>query len=76
MIADQEAENQHFNGNERPVLEINEELPAASISLDLINELNLLAPFGCDNPRPVFKITGIQKSPVKSYGGSRTTFSN
>ncbi|MBM6862668.1 single-stranded-DNA-specific exonuclease RecJ [Ligilactobacillus aviarius] len=68
VIADQEAENQHFNGNERPVLEINEELPAASISLDLINELNLLAPFGCDNPRPVFKITGIQNPQLKVMG--------
>ena len=68
VIADQEAENQHFKGDERPVLDINEELPAASISLDLINELNLLAPFGCDNPRPVFKITGIQNPQLKVMG--------
>lgn len=74
VIADQEAENQHFKGNECPVLEINEEISANSISLDLINELNLLAPFGVDNPRPVFKITGIQNPQLKLMGDQSQHF--
>lgn len=68
LIADQEASNQHFDGSQLPVIEINEKLSADQITIDLINELNLLAPFGEGNPRPIFKITDIHYPSVKIMG--------
>lgn len=68
VIADQEAANQHFDGEQKPILEINEELPADSITVDLINELNLLAPFGNGNEHPTFEITGIHNPQVRIMG--------
>lgn len=67
-VADHEARKQNFNGNQLPVIEINGELPANQITIDLINELNLLSPFGEENPRPIFKITDIDCPIVKMMG--------
>ena len=50
------------------ILSMNPLYTFENLSKLTINELNLLAPFGCDNPRPVFKITGIQNPQLKVMG--------
>lgn len=68
LMADQEAINQHFDGSQLPVIEISDELSVDQITNDLINELNLLAPFGTENSRPVFKIKDIPSPSIKLMG--------
>lgn len=68
MIASfREKINEYAKTQERPVAELNIDcrLNPASINLDMISSVEQLAPFGADNPQPVFglfnmRITGIQ----------------
>ncbi len=59
--------NEYARSQVRPVAELNIDckLNPASINLDMISSVEQLAPFGADNPQPVFglynmKITGLQ----------------
>ena len=59
-----------------PVLKLDCKLNPASISLDMLSAINILEPFGAENPQPLFglfnmKITGIQ--PVGSNKHIRLT---
>ncbi len=59
-----------------PVLKLDCKLNPASISLDMLSTINILEPFGAENPQPLFglfnmKITGIQ--PVGSNKHIRLT---
>ncbi len=59
-----------------PVLKLDCKLNPASISLDMLSVINILEPFGAENPQPLFglfnmKITGIQ--PVGSNKHIRLT---
>jgi single-stranded-DNA-specific exonuclease len=59
-----------------PVLKLDCKLNPASISLDMLSVINVLEPFGAENPQPLFglfnmKITGIQ--PVGSNKHIRLT---
>lgn len=56
VIADQEAENQHFDPSQKEELTIAEQIKLSDVNVALINEIEQLAPFGEDNPRPVFAI--------------------
>ncbi|MFH1857020.1 MAG: single-stranded-DNA-specific exonuclease RecJ [Candidatus Omnitrophota bacterium] len=52
-----------------PSLEIDIEFPLAQISRKFIEELDLLAPFGCNNPEPVFLTRGLSfKNKPASFG--------
>jgi len=42
-----------------PKLDIDIDMPLSELNFDLINELELLKPYGPDNPRPVFLSSGI-----------------
>ena len=42
----------------QPVLEASEELDPAALTLELLDEIALLEPFGVGNPRPLFFIPG------------------
>lgn len=59
-----------------PVLKLDCKLNPASVSLDILSAINILEPFGAENPQPLFglfnmKITGIQ--PVGSNKHIRLT---
>lgn len=43
-----------------PALEIDLEIPLANLDLNLIKELETLAPFGADNPQPIICSSGLK----------------
>lgn len=43
-----------------PIEYFDQEISAEEITSDFVKELSLLEPFGCDNPRPKFKITATE----------------
>jgi len=65
------AVNQNFNDTYlEPILEIEMDLQAEDISVDFINELNRLAPFGECNPAPVFSISNFTLKQYKTMGSN------
>lgn len=50
-----------------PIKYYDQDLTEEDINLDFVKELDLLEPFGCDNPRPKFKITAsdVEILPMK-----------
>ena len=56
-VLDNEARKQQLDLNKKPQLEIEQTIEADEVSLDLIEELKQLAPFGADNPKPIFSFT-------------------
>lgn len=53
---------------EKPALTISGQLSAQQVTLNLINELAVLAPFGPENPKPVFEITGATPPTISAMG--------
>ncbi len=45
-----------------------EELPLAAVNLELFNLVDQLAPFGVDNPKPVFLFRNLKIDQAKSFG--------
>lgn len=43
-----------------PILDIDVEMPLSNLDANLIDQLNLLSPFGADNPQPIFCSTGLK----------------
>ncbi len=54
-------------------LRIDAEVPFSSLTAEVVQQLERLAPFGCGNPRPVLCTTGIRlvEPPKKIGGGER-----
>ena len=53
---------------EKPTLTISGQLSAQQVTLALIDELAVLAPFGPENPKPVFEITGGVPPEISAMG--------
>lgn len=54
-----------------PSLCIDLRLNPAAISVDILDSLSLLEPFGAENPSPVFGLFGMTLTGVKSIGGDK-----
>lgn len=52
-----------------PIKYYDQDIDEEDISLDFVKELNRLEPFGCENPRPKFKITtqNVEILPMKKF---------
>lgn len=55
-----------------PIIKYDMELEIGEITLDFINEINLLAPFGTNNPRPIFSVKGITVKDLRIIGNDQT----
>ncbi len=55
-------------GLEVPPIDFDGELPLASITLKLMDQLERLAPFGTDNPGPVLGASGVTIASVRRMG--------
>ncbi|MDD3013687.1 MAG: single-stranded-DNA-specific exonuclease RecJ [Candidatus Gastranaerophilales bacterium] len=63
--------NQNFDSTcIEPVLEIEMDLQPEEVSVEFINELNRLAPFGECNPAPVFSISNLTLKQYKTMGSN------
>ncbi|MBC1511682.1 single-stranded-DNA-specific exonuclease RecJ [Listeria booriae] len=54
------------------VLRVEEAIPVESVTLEFIGQLNKLAPFGTDNPKPVFALEGVKLDGTKRIGADKT----
>jgi single-stranded-DNA-specific exonuclease len=54
-----------------PVTNLDHEINLEEISLSSLDELNLLAPFGMDNPKPKVLINDVQISTIKKIGSDQ-----
>ena len=52
----------------QPVLKIDGEIEAEGASLDLVEELETMAPFGLENPKPVLAMLGVTVAQGKTVG--------
>lgn len=53
-----------------PTLKLDCKLNPAAITIDLIDSLSLLEPFGAENPQPIFGLYGVTLLSVKSLGAT------
>ncbi len=61
--------NNHLDGfNLEPVLNIDMELPLTSVNSDLINKINMLAPFGLGNSVPIFSSEEVKIAGIRNIG--------
>ncbi len=44
------------------------EIPASAVTIDLIREISMLAPFGECNPSPVFRSAGVEIGKIRRFG--------
>jgi single-stranded-DNA-specific exonuclease len=51
-----------------PVTMLDQEIPLQSIDLETLDELNLLSPFGMDNPKPKVAIKDVQIANIRKIG--------
>ncbi|MFK5676319.1 single-stranded-DNA-specific exonuclease RecJ [Ligilactobacillus sp. LYQ60] len=56
---------------EKSPLTISGRLSAQQVTVNLIDELAVLAPFGPDNPKPVFEVTGVTPPVISAMGKKR-----
>ncbi len=54
-----------------PTLKIDCKLNPAGLSVELVNELREMEPFGAENPSPVFAIMGMELIQITPVGGNR-----
>lgn len=57
-------------GSDGPRVEVDLEVSLENLSLPLVDELRLLAPYGKDNPPPVFLATGVELAGAPRIVGS------
>lgn len=57
-----------------PVLELEEILPLSSVTIDFIHSLDLLEPYGCDNPKPLFASKGVFVETARRIGNDHRHF--
>lgn len=62
------AEEQHLDLSVKPQLEISGALPVLKVTPDLCDKIKTLAPFGQDNPKPIFKFQFDHLANVKTMG--------
>ena len=55
-------------------LTINEVLPLKDITVEWIESLASLKPFGTDNPEPIVSLEGIQVASTQLLGADKKTF--
>lgn len=60
------------NTDTSPNLEIDTELQKDQISLNLLDQINKVAPFGHKNPRPLFLLKGAYLKDLKKVGQDKT----
>jgi single-stranded-DNA-specific exonuclease len=60
----------------QPQLKIDCQVPAGRMDLDVLDEINVLAPFGASNPEPRFLSRGLRLNGTRKVGADhlRTTF--
>lgn len=65
--------NEYAKTVERPVAQLNIDckLNPASINLDMISSIELLAPFGADNPQPIFGLYNMEISALQPVGNGK-----
>lgn len=68
VIADQEARNQKFDPTQKKQLKIAEKIDSHDLSLELVDEIEKLAPFGMGNKRPLFEVENIEQPIFKKMG--------
>lgn len=56
----------------RQALQIEERIHLADVSVSFITQLEKLAPFGMDNPKPIFLLEGMQLKGTKRIGADKT----
>lgn len=56
----------------RPALQIEERINLADVSVAFIAQLEKLAPFGMDNPKPIFLLEGMKLKGTKRIGADKT----
>ncbi len=54
-----------------PVLNIDCKLNPASLSLDILNSIDLLEPFGAENPQPLFGLFNMEIIGIQSVGSGK-----
>lgn len=57
-----------------PLLELEETLPLEEITLDFIRSLDLLEPYGCDNPKPLFSVQNVFIETARRIGNDKRHF--
>lgn len=57
-----------------PVLDIEKSLPLTDLTLDFVNALDLLEPYGSDNPKPLFFSSSVFVESTKRIGQDRRHF--
>ncbi|QOP50972.1 single-stranded-DNA-specific exonuclease RecJ [Lentilactobacillus parabuchneri] len=65
------AKQQHLDLSVKPQLEISAVLPVSKATTDLCDQLKALAPFGQDNPKPIFKLKYDRLSDIKTLGKTK-----
>lgn len=65
--------NEYAVGIERPVAQLNIDckLNPASINIDMLSSIELLAPFGADNPQPVFGLYNMEISALQPVSNGK-----
>lgn len=54
-----------------PVLKLDCKLNPASINFDMLNSLEILEPFGAENPQPVFGLFNMKITSIQPIGGGK-----
>lgn len=62
------AVDQHLDLSVKPELVISATLPISKVTPDLCDKIKALAPFGQDNPKPIFKMQFDELTNVKTMG--------
>ncbi|CAM4279151.1 single-stranded-DNA-specific exonuclease RecJ [Listeria ivanovii] len=68
----QEEASQLVEEDFRPALQIEERINLADASVAFIAQLEKLAPFGMDNPKPIFLLEGMKLKGTKRIGADKT----
>ncbi len=65
---EQAAVDQKLDLSNKTKLEVSASVPVSKINADLLEQLKVLAPFGEDNPKPVFQVNYDQLRDVRTMG--------
>lgn len=67
-----EISRQNFDTSAQKNDQYDLEMPVNELTLDLLNQINTLAPFGEGNPKPVFKSTNVEIVDEKFIGSDKS----